>query len=44
MCDGQFWEKVGYTFDDTLKGESHMGVIKFWSGGYDPRRHHEIAP
>ena len=29
---GQFWEKVGYALDDTMRGESHMGVRQFWRG------------
>ena len=31
-CGGQFWEKVGYALDDTMRGESHMGVKQFWRG------------
>ena len=30
ICGGQFWKKVGYTLDDTMKGESHMAVRQFW--------------
>ena len=33
ICREQFWEKVGYNLDDTMKGESHMGVRQFWRGG-----------
>ena len=29
---GQFWEKGGYTLDDTRRGESHMGVRQFLRG------------
>ena len=29
---GQFWEKVEYTLDDTMRGESHMVVRQFWRG------------
>ena len=44
ICGGQFWEKEGYTLDDTMRGESHMGVRQFWRGGPAPRRHHGIEP
>ena len=30
--------------DDTMRGESHMGVRKFWRGvGFDPRGHHGMG-
>ena len=29
---GQFWEKVEYTLDDTMRGESHMVERQFWRG------------
>ena len=32
ICGGYFWENAGYTLDDTIRGESHMGVRRFWSG------------
>ena len=32
ICRGQFWEKVGYTLDDTMRAESHMGVKQFGGG------------
>ena len=32
MCGGQFQEKVEYNLDDTMRAESHMGVIQFWRG------------
>ena len=32
ICEEQFWEKVGYTLDDTMRGESHMVVRQFWRG------------
>ena len=32
ICGGQFWEKVGYTLDDTMRGERHMGLRQFWRG------------
>ena len=41
---GQFWEKTGYTLDDTMMGESHIGVRKFWTGRSGPRRYHGIVP
>ena len=42
ICGGHFWEKGGYILDDTMRGESYMGLRKFYRGE-DPRRHHEIA-
>ena len=44
ICGGEFWEKEGYTLDDIMRGESHMGVRQFRRGGPDPRRHHGIEP
>ena len=32
ICGEQFWEKVGYTLDDTMRGETHMVVRQFWMG------------
>ena len=42
ICRGHFWEKGGYTLNDTMRGESHMGVRQFWRGE-KPRGHHGIA-
>ena len=25
MCAEQFWDNVGYTLDETMRGETHMG-------------------
>ena len=33
ICEEQFWEKVGYALDDTMWGESHIGVRQFWRRG-----------
>ena len=29
ICGGHFWEKGGYILDDTMTGESYMGLRKF---------------
>ena len=34
ICGGQIWEKVRYTLDDTMTGESHMMVRQFEGGIY----------
>ena len=36
MHGGQFWKKEGWTLDDTMRGESHVGVRQFRrKGGLD---------
>ena len=32
ICKGQFWDRVGYTLDDTIRGKRHMVVRTFWRG------------
>ena len=34
ICGGQFWVNVGYTLDDTMRGESDIWGYNF--GGGDP--------
>ena len=43
ICGGQFWEKVKYIFDETMRRESHMGLRQFSMGESDRERHHGIA-
>ena len=32
ICGGHFWEKGGYILDDTMRGESYMGLRNFREG------------
>ena len=44
ICGGQFWEKGGYTLDDTMRAKSDMEVRQVWRAKSDRRGHHGIAP
>ena len=44
ICKRQFWDRVGYTLDDTIKGKTSYGGQEILEKEYDPRRQHGVTP